>query len=721
MRQGGERTIPEPLTFGRLCADLTLALGCAVAFLWPTGSPVEQALGDPLGETDNHLWMFWRARARLAGADCVVNAPDCLDLPLMDVVNLPAWLLGALISPTFGLYVVAVAAVAIGMVGGWVLGREVAGAPGATVAMVATGCAPFLAGVIDFGITEAWPIGWLALHLGLALRTARTRRWSDALWAGLALGATALAGWYMALWALIVEAGLVIWLVWRASSRRGLLGLIAAQGVVALACVLPALTRFLAVQEQWEPRFRAPPPGAYPWRPNWHELPIFGTDLLNLVLPRLDPVAVSKSCYLGIVVLALAVLGVARRPAVAGPLLLIATPLVVLSLGYWPTVAGHPLGVPGPAYFLVGLVEPLSGISHWHRAVGGAVPLFAAAAAVGASSLPRVRGVVPLLAVLVAADGIALSQTAWPRTTFPVTAPSVLAQLPGDGGVIQLPFDNGRRDFSDEPARIYNRWQVVHEKPVAENYEGRDALLFSSRLVASANTEAGVPTTLPPYYQPPANLGDASKLADQAVLAAEVAQLRAWGYRWIVLHRTRAHRPAATIRLLDGWLGRGTQVDGPLGHVVWDLERASRQLNGAGPEARRVQQGRKSVGRRSGSINRGSPVGPRRLLGGDLGGRSGGVGAAGRQRGDGHPAEGEEEECGEERRGSRGLFVLDGQRTSHGRDLQGASASAWRGRARVGRPVFWQHLEQGACQPIQRGEGGGKVGGRRDALSTLWG
>ena len=35
-------------------------------------------------------------------------------------------------------------------------------------------------GVVDFGITESWTVGWLALHVALLLRYARTggARWA---------------------------------------------------------------------------------------------------------------------------------------------------------------------------------------------------------------------------------------------------------------------------------------------------------------------------------------------------------------------------------------------------------------------------------------------------------------------------------------------------------------------------------------------------------------
>ena len=55
--------------------------------------------------------------------------------------------------------------------------------------MVATACSPFLAGMIEFGITEAWPVGWLALHAAALLRFGRTGAARDAALAGATLAA----------------------------------------------------------------------------------------------------------------------------------------------------------------------------------------------------------------------------------------------------------------------------------------------------------------------------------------------------------------------------------------------------------------------------------------------------------------------------------------------------------------------------------------------------
>jgi hypothetical protein len=553
----------RPLDLRPHLPGLLALIAAGLLVLWPVLPGLEGLVGDPLGETDNHLWMFW---STLGGAPA--NAPAPLGLPLMDPVNLPAYALGALASPAAGWAVLRLWNVALAMAGGAALSRCFVSGPAVWVGAAVLGTAPFLAGVMDFGITESWPIGWFALHAAALIACARHGGVGRALLAGACLGMVALSGWYHALFGLVLEAALVPALLWR--HRRPAVVL---QGGVALAMVLPALVRFLSVADGFSARWRAPAPGPPGPRPDWAELPVFGTDLLNFALPQLDAVHPSKSVYLGLVALLLCVLGLLRRPRVAGPLLLLAVPFGVLALGHWPTLAGKALGFPGPAWFLAEHIPPLRGLSHWHRAIAGGIPFVAVAAAVGAEGLlarlPRGASLAgAALVLLVAADGIVGGGTAWPRSTIALEAPAVLAELPGAAGVVQLPFDNGRAPFSTDPARIYQRWQVAHGRAISENYEGVDALLARSALVAAADASCGVETTLPPYYQPPPEMRDLPMPTGAELVAAREA-LRGWGYAHIVVHRGRCRTPVQAIQALDQALGPGTHHAG--GDVVWAL------------------------------------------------------------------------------------------------------------------------------------------------------
>jgi len=299
-----------------------------------------------------------------------------------------------------------------------------------------------------------------------------------------------------------------------------------------------------------------------------------GTDLLNLVLPHLDTERPSKAVYLGLVVLVLCVLALWKQPRKVAILVLLIGPLLVLTLGTWPTVAGHPVGIRGPAWYLVDWFPSLRGLSHWHRAVGAVVPFLGAMAAVGASVVlgwvpARFRTAAALaLCGLLVVDGVALSQTAWPRRGIVPEVPASLTSLE-PGGVIQLPFDNARVPFTETSARLYNRWQVVHGRRVSENYEGVDVVLAGSVLVSAADVVCGLRPTIPRDQQ--AARRDSASLREmgEAELAQEVAQLRGWGYRWIVLHSDRARTPGRARELLTDALGDSKQVQGD---HIWDLD-----------------------------------------------------------------------------------------------------------------------------------------------------
>ena len=135
------------------------------------------------------------------------------------------------------------------------------------------------------------------------------------------------------------------------------------------------------------------------------------------------------------------------------------------------------------------------------------------------------------------------------------------------GGLLQIPFDNGRRPFTDEPPRLYQQWQVIHGRAISENYEGVDVLLDTVPTVAFIDEACSVATTLPPYYQPRPEMRGQGEPTD---LPGDLAGLRAAGLRWLVLHRDRCRTPAKAIRRIEGMLG--PRRDLPGGDALWDLQ-----------------------------------------------------------------------------------------------------------------------------------------------------
>ncbi len=441
-------------------------------------------IGTPFGEVDNHFWMLW---VGLRASPPVSNLPTGFDLPLMDPVNLLFALPGSLFGPIFAYNLVIVGNVALAALGGYALARELTGSAGAAlVGLTATASAPFLGGMIEFGITEALPIGWLALHATLLLRFGRTGAPLDALGAGAALGALLLSGWYHAAFALVAEVGLGAWALARGRSVRTLAGIVL-QGAVAAMPLGPLWRETEARAAIWAPRLSGlTRPAEYV---DWAKNPRFGTDLLNLVLPHLDALPVARTVYVGLVVLTLALLAGTRRRGLAA--FVLAVPLYVLTLGHWLRIGGEAVGGMGPlpAGWLVETTPLARGISHWYRAAGPASIFLAAAAAVGASLLlrrsrrPRLWGA--LLSATVLVDAVALAPTAWPRPSYAPDPPAALLDLPDPGGLLQLPFDEGQGLTGIASRRVYDQWQVFHGRAISEHYEGRDALLYSNATVAA--------------------------------------------------------------------------------------------------------------------------------------------------------------------------------------------------------------------------------------------
>ncbi len=471
-------------------SNLVVAPLLVLLLTWPMPLRPTWLLAHPLGEGTNHHWMFWRALQDLP----VANWPAGIDIPLMDPINLP-FALGGLVHPALAYNGVVLAGLLLAYAGAWVFARELEAGPwGSMIAGIAAASAPALGAAADFGISEALPVGWLGFHAACLLALARpgsTRRaLLLALGAGLTLAAFVLAGWYHALFGLIVEVGLVIWTLVRARALRtlkpGLLGLAGAQGLLALALILPRLLAFLEIRELWSYRWVKHSPFPPEFRPAWRSLPAFGTDLLNLVLPSLDTVEVSKCVYVGLVGLALALCARKRAP------LLLAAPLYLLSLGHWLSVGGQTRHferiITLPGAWLVDWFPALVGLSHWQRAAVPASFLVAVAVGLGAARLiERFPWAAWGLPVLLVADALALSQTPWPRPMTPTKPPKIYASLQGEGALIELPFDNHRKQFTTEQPRRSNLWQPFHGKPVAENHEGDDELIRTNRWVRTVD------------------------------------------------------------------------------------------------------------------------------------------------------------------------------------------------------------------------------------------
>lgn len=554
----------------RLAPVLGAGLGTAL-FLWPARAGL---LGDPTYETHNHLWYFAHTLLGLQA-----NFPAGWDLPLMDPPNLPWFALGWLVSPTWAWNTVAVANVLLGCLGGWLLGARLGGTrTAAWVGMALVGWSPFLGGAIEFGVTEAWPLGWYALHLwameglargGGAGRPDTTR--FDTLFAGITLGIFALTGWYHAAFGLVVAPFLAL-------RVRRIRPLLVVAGI-ALVLVLPRFVQLLPHLDVWADR--AAGLSAPTDIRAWERQERFGIDLLRFG-PTLSTYTPSTSVYLGLGATLLALFG-GRR---AWPWVAMAVPLWLLAIGHWLRIGGHVVKFGGPvelpAGWLVDHVETARFLTHWYRAAGPASVLLAGAAAVGAARVERwlfvrfigptvggsalaegaassgsrptrgswaFRGLGPLCAAILLFDTIELSATRWPRLAAPLPAAPELAL---DGPVLDLPIDDNRtRPETYGSRRPYWMWQLSHRQPVAENYEAADDLLAASGEARTLQAACGgLPQARP-----------GASTAGRVEPGSESVTLGSLGFRWVVVHDALAP-PGCASAVEARFGGPATRVQG---------------------------------------------------------------------------------------------------------------------------------------------------------------
>jgi hypothetical protein len=501
---------PQPTLRIERIAVLLFGVACVVAGLWPWPIEPTTILGEAAGEMDQHMAMLWNT---LAGDEAWLNWPEGFTVPVQDKLHLPlAWLLFK-IDP---------AAVPAGLVafnlsaafaGGWWLSRELgADRLPAMIGGAALCTAPFLSAMVTFGFTECLQMGLLALHAAALIRLAKTGELRFAALSCALLALYAYSGWYMALFGLFAMPVLLGLCAVQKPSRRTWL-LILAQGAVAAVLVCPAVYDFLVndnagalMGEREIPVFAKGrvAPGAPP--PDWRHGLDFGTDPLNYVLPTWGGVPLPRSVYVGLVAL---LLGLSSLRHKTGRVLWLGVATFwVLGVGHWVTLAGEPpFGADrpwsAPVAWMTGAVDGLRAIQHWYRAGGMALVFLAPAAAL---AVPKMRWGAVALAGLVAADGLLLGDAPWPRLTHPGEPPAGLTDVPGEGPMLLLPFAEGARDGI---GRTRQRWLPYLARPLAENYEGPDALMDNG-WVAWAHHECTVR-----YRKPQTRPADPSFWIDQ--------------------------------------------------------------------------------------------------------------------------------------------------------------------------------------------------------------
>jgi len=290
--------------------------------------------------------------------------------------------------------------------------------------------------------------------------------------------------------------------------------------------------------------------------------------------------------YLGLFALALAAVGLHRRPegwrwAVA------ALVSVVLALGsqlFWGgafvRVAGHALPLPWAA--LKALLPGLA-ITHPLRMVMPAVVLVAALAAVALTGQRRILVAAATAGVLV--DGLVLSGAPWPVATADATIPAVYADLarpldqpPGEA-ILDLPTDLG----ATMGASRYLYWQTAHRRPIPYIPDARAT-------TASLVSQPDFRHLAALCRRRPAE-DAAEDFASSLHGPVHAPNLLHEGFRWVILHRDLD--PAVTPALeerLRWYLGTPVEV-GP--DLRWDLGRPPPRRPGPPPWAAREERKRR--------------------------------------------------------------------------------------------------------------------------------
>jgi hypothetical protein len=438
--------IPAALLWGLLA--LLGAVVAAAAVLAPVaGDLTGQALGGPDGEGPAHLWGLWTAAANLPSGspflrESALGFPDRFVADLMDPLHLVV--LGPLLAlfggdgVVLGWNLLPVISLALGGVGGWLLGARMGLSPPAR-AVLALGLAasPAVCGsLVPVGRTEQLAGAWVGLHLAFLLGFMQTGKWRLGLAAVVTLVAQSHAGWRPLMLLLGLEVPVALGLALRSPQRRLAMGRAVAVGGLAAVLTLPLLSAHLGVNPWWLDGTRPPSPFSA-------LLP--AVSLSQVVWGGALPEWTGEPPpQVGRVALVLAAVGAWLRPRQAGPWLLLGAVLAALALGQRVDLGlGTQPGF-GPAAYLAWLVPPLRSINGWPRlAPLAALPLLVAASiGVDAVSRSRRRAAIAGVAMgLMVVEGVLWRPLGSP--TFPIQIPpgtdSALAALP-DGPVLVLPL-----------------------------------------------------------------------------------------------------------------------------------------------------------------------------------------------------------------------------------------------------------------------------------------
>ena len=552
----------RPLIFGAVRPWLVTALvilGLPLLLAWPLPLVWRDAvLAAPGEEAASHIWGLWAAWE--TGHPLVVDSPllgwpDGLSIVLVDPVNLPAFGLGLPFGPAAAYNALIYVGLALVGLAGAALARRVGGAPwlGAVAAMAA----PVMVSTPASGLTEELTVGLVGLFLAALLRAldGGGPSWTAAAAALLAL--SWYGGPYNGLFASAIGAvvGLRALVSRRGGGRAALIGIGGAVLTAPLAW---------AILTQRDPRLpgsseRAGLPGVQDWSEQFRGGIFTGADLLDPFLPAPltggEP-AVSHTAYLGVVVLAAAIIAVARDrrrwPWLAG-----AAVLVALALGPHLYLQGHAIEVGGrpllgPAGGLI-LALPFFGrVTRWYRAAAIAGLLLAPLVSLAG----RRRGWGVAVAIGLVLDTLLLAPLEWPLHATPLPQAPDPALLDGEGALLEFPMQTN----DPPPGKWRDRGalgQTLHGHPIGGTIMGL------------------------PLAEPTREVGRVTRgLVYQGALPeAERAELLDNGFRWLVVYPEHRSIPSEAPDRLEGCLGAPLETKSDL----WVYDLGGRGAGGCGP------------------------------------------------------------------------------------------------------------------------------------------
>ena len=348
------------------------------------------------------------------------------------------------------------------------------------------------------------------------LRWSRSLRTIDALAFGACFALNALCGWHLGLKLAMIVTPAVIWIGWRNRQRWGdyLLGL-AAAAALALFIVLPALTPVVASMAAGADYFTKPPvprgiDASYLFRASYAN-PLFGP-LVEASYVTRGYQAAGFVCYLGLVPMVLAALGVWRAPRRALGWLTLFALGVILAVGVDPIWNGTRLEADFlPFGWLRGipLLENLRVANRFMLVAGLGLAVLVG---IGWQQFgQKQRWALPLAAVLV------LAEYSWlPYPIRQVDLSPLLQQVAArPGAVLDIPFHQRSRTVHNMAA------QTIHGRPISGGY-----------------LSTYPPSTLDGIANEPALSALAGLPSAEA--AFEVERLRELGFRTVIIHKYRA-------------------------------------------------------------------------------------------------------------------------------------------------------------------------------------